>query len=550
MEETDHIPAQHTNHVKSNDNGVNDINSLSDGEVNNPGVNDTGVNDTDSDSDADIVTLQRRVRSQRRLIRHLRSQLTAAQREVAELSQRVQQSEQQQQQQFQQQHVSGNDVAALVQDVTQAAAEVAAVIEAADSAGMQFEPETGLYFHAESGYYWDASRQMYYDGTSGHYLRYNYEDGQYEYVTEALDDNGAAETKSRHSRRTTDELEEGELENSSGEEEVTDKCSSVTLVHAYDSDSSSADIDGSERDPTVVKEISCGPMSPKEYQQPPWLRLLIMSTKVESLSIGTLFVVTIDGGTIGRDSSQQILLNELMVSKYHARLTYEPDSMSYHVQDLGSRNGTFVDNVRLSPAMQESSSVRLHHDSLLAVGSTCLLCHVHQLDDMCLQCDPGHIQALQPTAPSHSAGAGAVHSTTVRDQLQQQRRLVAKRIKQKYGIIRTDGAVRVSSGYKDRAASRRLTAGSSTSAAKTETADPQQPIARSCRGYQMLRGMGWREGSGLGRTEQGCQQPIVVQEQTERRGLGCEAASTIPVDKKQLRKTERWIKAEKRYNGL
>ena len=56
---------------------------------------------------------------------------------------------------------------------------------------------------------------------------------------------------------------------------------------------------------------------------------------------------------------------------------------------MGSRNGTFIDGKRLSTALQESEPHPILHDTLIRVGGTTLLCHVHSGRETCSDCEPG-----------------------------------------------------------------------------------------------------------------------------------------------------------------
>jgi ABC transport system ATP-binding/permease protein len=64
---------------------------------------------------------------------------------------------------------------------------------------------------------------------------------------------------------------------------------------------------------------------------------------------------------IGRDPQCDQPLNYPMISWHHARVTREPDGM--YVEDLGSRNGTFVDGVRIN------GKVRVHPGQEFGLGS-------------------------------------------------------------------------------------------------------------------------------------------------------------------------------------
>ncbi len=61
---------------------------------------------------------------------------------------------------------------------------------------------------------------------------------------------------------------------------------------------------------------------------------------------GAAFTLEGDQLTIGRDSTNEIVINDAEVSRRHARLTFQGGK--YVLEDLGSTNGTFVNGQRLS----------------------------------------------------------------------------------------------------------------------------------------------------------------------------------------------------------
>ena len=75
---------------------------------------------------------------------------------------------------------------------------------------------------------------------------------------------------------------------------------------------------------------------------------LLSSTKKVEIGEGAFHKVKLTGNTmeIGRDPNCQVPLPFPMVSWHHARLTRAPAGIL--VEDLGSRNGTYVDGVRIS----------------------------------------------------------------------------------------------------------------------------------------------------------------------------------------------------------
>ena len=61
---------------------------------------------------------------------------------------------------------------------------------------------------------------------------------------------------------------------------------------------------------------------------------------------GAIFTLEGDQLNIGRDSSNEITINDAEVSRRHARLTFQGGK--YVLEDLGSTNGTFVNGQRLA----------------------------------------------------------------------------------------------------------------------------------------------------------------------------------------------------------
>ena len=77
---------------------------------------------------------------------------------------------------------------------------------------------------------------------------------------------------------------------------------------------------------------------------------------------GKVFTLVKTSLTMGRELDTDIPINDVEVSRRHARLTEMADG--YQVEDLGSTNGTFVNGQRIS------GPVLLHNGDLLALGET------------------------------------------------------------------------------------------------------------------------------------------------------------------------------------
>ena len=61
---------------------------------------------------------------------------------------------------------------------------------------------------------------------------------------------------------------------------------------------------------------------------------------------GATFILEGDQLTIGRDSTNEVSINDAEISRRHARLTFQGGK--YVLEDLGSTNGTFVNGQRLA----------------------------------------------------------------------------------------------------------------------------------------------------------------------------------------------------------
>ncbi|XP_026679252.1 angiogenic factor with G patch and FHA domains 1 [Diaphorina citri] len=215
-------------------------------------------------------------------------------------------------------------------------------------------------------------------------------------------------------------------------------------------------------DPTSEEAKNVNPaLRTEEYEianaWPPCLRIMVTETSVKGLQPGTLFLVTYLGGTIGREGEHAVLIPDINISKHHAKIEFtgteshkDDPSKGYTLVDLGSRNGTYVDNVRLSSALQESEPHLLKHGTELRIGSTKLSVHIHNGRDTCDQCEPGVlISAMNKPVVAKidlSASSG------------QNRQAELKRLRKKFGLDKKGANTgKMETGYEDRAERRRKT---------------------------------------------------------------------------------------------
>lgn len=87
---------------------------------------------------------------------------------------------------------------------------------------------------------------------------------------------------------------------------------------------------------------------------------------VKGPQTGAAFELEDDVTTIGRDPANGIFLNDMTVSRSHARIIRE--GLQARIEDLGSLNGTWVDGAIVNAAP-------LHDGSSVQIGTFTLIYH-------------------------------------------------------------------------------------------------------------------------------------------------------------------------------
>ncbi|CAG2060316.1 unnamed protein product, partial [Timema podura] len=234
-------------------------------------------------------------------------------------------------------------------------------------------------------------------------------------------------------------MEEGECSDSSGDESET--ASSQEL---------------SENVETVITEQEVA------EAWPPCMRIIVEETGLDNLKVGSLSIVTCTGGTLGREKEHAVHIPDINISKHHAKFTFDEAEGKYFIVDFGSRNGTYLNGERLSVALRESEPHEVLHGSILQLGSTKLLCHIHM-----------------------------------------------GRETRKFGLESSEPDMTAINkpGYEDRAQIRRNTVGSTDHNEKTQVASLEESIQPQNKGFKMLAKMGWTEGQALGKEGDGLKEP-------------------------------------------
>jgi len=235
-----------------------------------------------------------------------------------------------------------------------------------------------------------------------------------------------------------------------------------------------------------------------------------------------------------------VLLPDMGCSKHHARISYKEGK--YFLRDLGSRNGTWLAGKRMSVSKMESAEVQIGHGTLIQIGKTKLLCHVHPGRETCLSCEPGVVREDKREEENFDdvpLGIG-------RDK---QRREGIKSLKRKYGLENPGVVAPVDhesgSKYMDRAGERRRVIGSDHHSVKTEVASVDTAINQENKGFKMLAKMGYK-GGGLGKDKKGIAEPVKVEMRAKGAGLGSDNP-VIQINQKQTQKNDIWLKTQRRF---
>ncbi|XP_016953395.1 angiogenic factor with G patch and FHA domains 1 isoform X2 [Drosophila biarmipes] len=345
-----------------------------------------------------------------------------------------------------------------------------------------YEPTSGLYYDHKTGYYYNAEYGLYYDGNTGCYYSYDHAKDSYEFHSQA-------------------------------QVQPVSDCAYSSLLAGFHKLSI-------DRMRSNALDIA------KKY--PPSLRVIVQETNLEALKVGSLHLITYKGGSLGREGAHDVIIPDVNVSKCHLKFTYEAKLGLYKCLDLGSRNGTILNGSSMS-----SEAMDLVHGSVIILGQTKLLCHVHEGNSTCGLCEPGLL--IETSAPVvTTSGASTATVLSHKEQL--------KKLQRKYGLENekfVEPGGNGQSNYNDRAATRRVKVGSSTDKEKTEVACVNTEIGSSNKGFKMLSKLGWQKGDTLGKTNAsaGLLAPINVVGNEGTSGLGNSdpvISSSRPVDKRKL----------------
>ncbi|KAG5677819.1 hypothetical protein PVAND_007546 [Polypedilum vanderplanki] len=471
-----------------------------------------------------------------------------------------------------------------------------------EQAGFIYEPTSGLYWDSKTGYYWNPESDLYYNGNNGNWYKLNPITNEFTFhsATEAAK---AVKKSEKEEEKAIKKILEESRQPLKCQEKLSTYDDTSKRRHysssASDSDSSSdyhknsrrrrrsrdsrsrsrsrsrkskrdrrsksrnsksredGELDTSNSSDSDYKKESAPKKRKKknkkgtEYEEiakkyPPSLRLIVTESKPKEIQVGTLFVVTFKGGTLGRDGHHHnVLLNAENVSKEHLKFLYNNKKGIYQLSDK-SRNGTLLNGQQISLLNKtESKPQDLHHGDVLEIANVKLLAHIHEGLSTCDNCEPFNYTQKPQDLPAKTTD-DLMPSLSHKEQL--------KMLQKRYGLqsekYQESQPGTSNKNYEDRASQRRQKVGSSHDNEKTIQASVDQSISSENKGFKLLSKMGWNTGESLGKNDTGIKEPVQMKTQHGTKGLGNEESTQIFETTNDKKKKEIWSKTQERYNKL
>ncbi|XP_055379920.1 angiogenic factor with G patch and FHA domains 1 isoform X1 [Condylostylus longicornis] len=422
--------------------------------------------------------------------------------------------------------------------------------------GFVYEPTSGLYYDQKTGYYYNAEYGLYYDGNTGCYYKFNQDKNEFEFhsqihpqsskIDQAQQQNDDYNRNYHGDERIVNDGEQDFLLSKSNRRGLKRKPNKRRKIYRSEDDSDDfivpenredGEISSSDSEKDNVQNYDIAHIQDIAKKYPPSLRIIVQETNLDKIKVGTLYIVTFKGGTLGREGNHDVVLPDINISKFHLKFSYDEKKEIYQCVDLGSRNGTLLNGRRISSAKQESELTDITHGSILQISQTKLMCHIHSGNTTCGLCEPGLLIETRD-----------VEKMELLSHKQQ-----LKKLQKRYGLENekyTEKKSNLSEKYKDRASDRRAKVGSSSQHEKTEIASTETQIANTNKGFKLLSKLGWKEGESLGKDKDGLVEPIKVVANEGTIGLGCKEVNYPVLSQTKIKKVNQWKKVQERYNNI
>ncbi|KAK0422207.1 hypothetical protein QR680_007432 [Steinernema hermaphroditum] len=439
--------------------------------------------------------------------------------------------------------------------------------------GYVLDEASGMYYNATTGYYYDPKSSMYYNVAAQSWYSYNARTGTY---TAHKHFRAGEWSKKRFRRRAMCLFGCQAVESAFDQNNVdicellfglVDECvpskkgrrrtfferfkendDDLPVLHdAQFGQEMTAEETYFESDDSCSSDDEAVARESERQEFPPCIRLVQFSD-----GNPTLHIVTVMGATVGSgDCDVKVEPDENYIGGLHISLKYEneTDDVASHGYTLeccskwALLNGQYIEG-----GLDER--YRLNHGDEFNIGNHRFIVHIHHGSNTCQGCEPGLLAAIE---------SKEVNVPQTKRSSESQRLENIRRMKSTYGLNLKESDYRTQKNYSDRARQRREIVGSDSPTTSSNgsgiykncSARPtinghtesvvlrsqppkiQEPLTVENKGFKLLKGMGWKEGTGLGKNEQGMLGPVSSEIRKDRAGLGTTVTSDAPLSKKQ-----------------
>ncbi|CAG9540469.1 unnamed protein product [Cercopithifilaria johnstoni] len=389
-----------------------------------------------------------------------------------------------------------------------------------------FEFQEDYYYNPVTGYYYDQNTALFYHPSTNCYYYYDNQTDSYVYYTRIPCEH--IWTDKLAERKAVAMLGESFAAGMTQDEVDVFECLNSLLkivLQMFDSSNFDCDILDDEISTHIQEE---------RMDYAPCVRI------VEKTS-GALHIVTITGAKIGTapDCEIQLSAEQISKSEYSAVFNYDETKQRYFVTVKGREPEVFCNKLKIDV----DEIVAIDHGDEWQFGEQEFLAHIHYGTNTCASCEPGLLrndQVVMLGSNDHPP-AGKISKETLR-------RRNLRNMKKQYGIF-DDGEEHYRCKYqkkeqnllrnsddKDKSIYANCLAKpvpEMIAASTNAIPPPSKMLNESNRGFDMLKRMGWKQGTGLGRREDGIIEPVIGEVRSNRAGLGLKNEVKFEVSKKR-----------------
>ncbi|VBB28405.1 unnamed protein product [Acanthocheilonema viteae] len=396
--------------------------------------------------------------------------------------------------------------------------------------GFEFQKDCQLYYNPLTGYYYDQNTALFYHPLTNCYYYYDSQTDSYVYYTRIPCEH--IWTDKLAERKAVAMLGESFAAGMTQDEVDVFECLNSLLkvvLEIFDSGNIDCDILDDEISTHIQEE---------RMDYAPCVRI------VEKNS-GALNIVTITGAKIGTAPECEIRLSaeQSSRSEYSAVIDYNEVKQRYFVTVKEREPEVFRNKLRIN--MNEM--VTIDHGDEWQFGEQEFLTHIHYGSNTCGSCEPGLVGNDQAITSGYTdnLSVGKVSKETLR-------RRNLRNMKKQYGIF-DDGEEYYRCKYQKK--ERNLLGNSADNKDESIYANclakpiPEMIVSsinmipssstmlnESNKGFDMLKRMGWKQGTGLGRREDGIIEPVISKVRPNKAGLGLKNEVKFEVSKSRDKK--------------